>query len=43
MDHFSMISQKVADKERARVDECFECHNTTSWNDIVDVGFYKHH
>ncbi len=43
MEHFSMISQKVAGKERARVDECFECHNTTSWNDIVDVGFYKHH
>jgi hypothetical protein len=25
------------------VDQCFECHNTTGWNDIVDVGFYKHH
>lgn len=43
MEHFSMISQKVAGKEHARVDECFECHNTTSWNDIVDVGLYKHH
>ncbi len=43
MEHFSMISQKFAHKERARVDECFECHNTTGWNDIVDVGFYKHH
>ena len=43
MGHFSMISQKIAHKEHARVDECFECHNTTSWNDIVDVGFYKHH
>ncbi len=43
MEHFSMISQKFAGKEHARVDECFECHNTTSWNDIVDVGFYKHH
>ena len=43
MEHFSMISQKVAGKEHARVDECFECHNTTGWNDIVDVGFYKHH
>jgi hypothetical protein len=43
MEHFSMISQKVAGKEHARVDECFECHNTTGWNDIIDVGFYKHH
>ena len=43
MGHFSMISQKIAGKEHARVDQCFECHNTTGWNDIVDVGFYKHH
>ena len=43
MGHFSMISQKIAGKEHARVDQCFECHNTTSWNDIVGVGFYKHH
>ena len=43
MGHFSMVSQKVAGKEHASVNECFECHNTTSWNDIVDVGFYKHH
>jgi len=43
MEHFSMISQKFAHKENARVDECFECHNTTGWNDIVNVGFYKHH
>ncbi len=43
MGHFSMVSQKMAGKEHARVDQCFECHNTTSWNDIVDVGFYKHH
>ena len=43
MMHFSMVSQKFAGKEHARVDECFECHNTTGWNDIVNVGFYKHH
>ncbi|SRR6266496_630610 len=30
-------------EEHARVDQYFECHNTTSWNDIVNVGFYKHH
>jgi hypothetical protein len=43
MGHFAMMDQKAAGKEHARVDECFECHNTTGWNDIVDVGFYKHH
>ncbi|MDP3857309.1 MAG: cytochrome c3 family protein [Stagnimonas sp.] len=43
MGHFEMVSKKFAGKERARVDQCFECHNTTSWNDIVGVGFYKHH
>ncbi len=43
MGHFSMVSRKFAGKEHARVDQCFECHNTTSWNDIVGVGFYKHH
>ncbi len=43
LEHFSMISQKFAGKEQARVDQCFECHNTTSWNDIVNIGFYKHH
>jgi hypothetical protein len=43
MGHFSMMSQKIAGKEHARVDQCFECHNTTGWNDIVNVGFYKHH
>lgn len=43
MEHFSMVSRRFARKEHARVDQCFECHNTTSWNDIVDVGYYKHH
>ena len=43
MGHFSMISQKIAGKEDARVDQCFECHNTTGWNDIVNLGYYKHH
>lgn len=43
MGHFSMISRRIARKEHASVEQCFECHNTTSWNDIIDVGFYKHH
>lgn len=43
MVHFSMLSQKLAGKESARVDQCYECHNTTGWNDIVNQGFLKHH
>lgn len=43
MEHFKMISQGVARKPRAVVVDCFECHQTTSWNDIEGIGFYKHH
>ena len=43
MMHFQMVSMKVAGQEHAKVDQCFLCHQTTSWNDIQGVGFYKHH
>jgi len=43
MEHFRMISMTVARQPRARVDQCFLCHQTTSWNDIKRVGWYKHH
>jgi hypothetical protein len=43
MMHFSMVSRTVAKREEARVDQCFACHQTTSWNDIRSVGWYKHH
>lgn len=43
MGHFNMISAKVAGKPHARVDQCFACHQTTSWIDIKRVGVYKHH
>ena len=43
MEHFTMISQSVAKQPRARVDQCFLCHQTTSWNDIRRVGWHKHH
>lgn len=43
MMHFNMISMKVAGVEHADVSQCFLCHQTTSWNDIKRVGFYKHH
>lgn len=42
MEHFEMVSQRVAG-ERARVEQCFACHTTDSWNNIRRVGFYDHH
>jgi hypothetical protein len=43
MEHFRMISMTVAGQHHAQVEQCFLCHQTTSWNDIKGVGFYKHH
>jgi hypothetical protein len=43
MMHFQMVSQAVARVTDARVDQCFRCHQTTSWNDIKGIGWYKHH
>ena len=52
MMHFDMISKKIAGQEDERVagccgaasvTQCFRCHQTTSWNDIRGVGYYKHH
>lgn len=43
MGHFHMVSAKVAGKPHAKVSQCYACHKTTSWNDIVGVGWYKHH
>ena len=43
MMHFKMVSMTVAHVEKAEVNQCFLCHQTTSWNDIKGVGWYKHH
>lgn len=43
MEHFQMISAKVAGQPSAKVNQCYLCHQTTSWNDIKGVGWYKHH
>ena len=43
MGHFRMVSMKVAGVRHAEVSQCYLCHQTTSWNDIRSVGFYKHH
>ena len=43
MMHFQMISAKIACQPNAKVNQCYLCHQTTSWNDIKGVGWYKHH
>jgi hypothetical protein len=43
MMHFKMISMSIARMEKAEVNQCFLCHQTTAWNDIKGVGYYKHH
>ncbi|MBY0493390.1 MAG: cytochrome c3 family protein [Cyanobacteria bacterium] len=52
MMHFDMVSKKIAGQVDAQVAECcgpaqpyqcYRCHQTTSWNDIRGVGYYKHH
>lgn len=43
MEHFRMISARVAGQPHAQVRQCFACHQTTAWNDIKGVGWYKHH
>ena len=43
MQHFKMISAKVAGEPHAPVEQCFSCHQSTSWNDIKRAGWYKHH
>jgi hypothetical protein len=42
MEHFSMVSQRAAG-EKARVDQCFACHTTDSFNNIRGRGWYDHH
>tara|TARA_R110001606_G_scaffold330727_1_gene478415 strand:+ start:13263 stop:14057 length:795 start_codon:yes stop_codon:yes gene_type:complete len=43
MQHFKMISVTVAGEHNAKVEECYACHQSTSWNDIKRAGWYKHH
>lgn len=43
MMHFKMVSAKVARQPKAKVSQCYTCHQTTVWNDIKGVGWYDHH
>jgi hypothetical protein len=42
MEHFSMVSQRAAGS-KARVDQCYACHTTDSFNNIRRRGWYDHH
>jgi hypothetical protein len=43
MEHFSMVSRRLSGQAKARLDQCFLCHDTTAWNDIWGKGRIKHH
>ena len=43
MMHFEMVDKNVTRQENAQVQQCYVCHQTTAWNDIKGVGFYKMH
>lgn len=41
--HFRMMSQPAAGVSNAEPEQCYRCHQTTTWNDIRGVGIYDHH
>lgn len=41
--HFRQVCAQVAGKPDAKVQDCFSCHQSTAWNDIKGVGWYKSH
>jgi hypothetical protein len=43
MMHFSMMSAPIAGQPNAQVNQCYLCHQTTTWNDIKGVGWKKLH
>lgn len=43
MMHFPMMSAPLAGQPRAKVNQCYLCHQSTSWNDIKGKGWIKHH
>lgn len=43
MMHFAMMSAPMARQPKAKVHQCYLCHQSTSWNDIKGAGWIKHH
>lgn len=43
MMHFAMMDQGITGQHNARVEQCFLCHQTDSFNDLKGVGWFKMH
>lgn len=43
MMHFAMMDQGITGQGTARVEQCFMCHQTDSFNDIKGAGWFKMH
>jgi hypothetical protein len=43
MGHFQMVDQALTGQGDATVEQCWRCHTTDHWNNVVGVGFYKYH
>lgn len=43
MMHFEMVDRAVTGQRDAVVEQCWRCHTTDGWNNIVGVGLYEHH
>lgn len=43
MGHFAMVDRGVTGQKEAQVSQCFLCHQTTAWNDIKGIGWFKMH
>lgn len=43
MMHFAMMDQGMTGQTNARVEQCFMCHQTDSFNDIRGIGWLKMH
>lgn len=43
MMHFEMMDKGITGERGARVEQCFLCHQTSSFNEIKGVGWFKMH
>lgn len=43
MMHFEMMDKTITGEKSARVEQCFACHQTDSFNNIKGVGMVKVH
>lgn len=43
MMHFEMMDKMISGQKNARVEQCFACHQTDSFNNIKGAGWFKMH